>query len=185
MVLHQAVGVVQVQEEPLEEELQMRSTQPRVVVFGQAGQPQAQSLQSRAAHLLAAVVQTLQKLCGETTRTCVSMLLRFKNVKLKKGEALENDLQIIHVNVSNTCVTRVDLVESLRLQARSYESEYGGQRATSHQSAHLRVLLQGRQNLGPQLVFHTQQLQTEQTDTSRFDRIQMKRLDSDGDYTTQ
>lgn len=69
LVLHRAVGVIQVQEELLEEELQMGSAELRVVVFGQAGQPQPEGLKGDAAHLLAAVVQTLQQLFGEKTPT--------------------------------------------------------------------------------------------------------------------
>lgn len=56
------------QEELLEEELQMRGAELRVVVFGQAGQPQPEGLKGNAAHLFAAVVQALQKLCGKKTK---------------------------------------------------------------------------------------------------------------------
>ena len=61
------LAVVEVQQELLEEELQMRSKELRVIVFGQTGQPQAEGLQGDAAHLLTAVVQTLQQHCGEKT----------------------------------------------------------------------------------------------------------------------
>lgn len=64
LVLHGAVRVIQVQQELLKEELQMGSTELRVVASGQAGQPQSDGLQGGAANLLAAVVQTLQQLCG-------------------------------------------------------------------------------------------------------------------------
>lgn len=66
LVLHRAVRVIQMQEELLKEELQMRSTELRVVVFGHAGQPQAHSLQGNPSHLFTAVVQTLQQLCGQS-----------------------------------------------------------------------------------------------------------------------
>lgn len=57
------------QKELLEEELQMSGAELRVVFFGQTGQPQPEGVKGDAAHLLAAVVQPLQQLCGEKTPT--------------------------------------------------------------------------------------------------------------------
>lgn len=48
------------------------------------------------------------------------------------------------------------------VQTGSCESEYGTQTATSQQSAHLRVLLQGRQHQGMHPLLQTDQLRTEQ-----------------------
>ncbi len=85
LVLHRAVGVIQVQEELLEEELQMGSAELRVVVFGQAGQPQPEGLKGDAAHILAAVIQTLQQLCGEKTPTCKTLIRRIRIQKFFCG----------------------------------------------------------------------------------------------------
>ena len=68
LVLDLGIGVIQVQKELLEEKLQMRSAELSIVVLGQIGQPMPQGLQSPAAHLLTAVIQTFQQLCwGKTT----------------------------------------------------------------------------------------------------------------------
>lgn len=63
LVLNCEVGVIQVQQQLLKEELEMRGAQFRAVVFGQAGEPEPHATQSRSTHLGAAVIQTLQKLC--------------------------------------------------------------------------------------------------------------------------
>lgn len=62
MVLYRAVRVIEVQKELLVEELQVSSEELGVVFFGQTGQPQADGLKRRAAHLLAAVVQPFEQL---------------------------------------------------------------------------------------------------------------------------
>lgn len=61
LFLHRAVGVVQMQEQLLEEELQMSGAPLGVVFLSQAGQPEAEGLEGDAADLLAAVVQPLQQ----------------------------------------------------------------------------------------------------------------------------
>lgn len=65
MFLHRAVGVVQMQEQLLEEELQMSGAPLGVVFLSQAGQPEAEGLEGDAADLLAAVVQPLQQVCSD------------------------------------------------------------------------------------------------------------------------
>lgn len=64
------------------------------------------------------------------------------------------------VNKCSALITRVDLVEGLRVQTGSYELEYGGQRTASKQSAHLRVFIQSGQHQGTELHLQTQQLHT-------------------------
>lgn len=59
LFLHPAVGVVQMQEQLLEEELQMSDAPLGVVFLSQAGQPEAEGLEGDAADLLAAVVKPL------------------------------------------------------------------------------------------------------------------------------
>lgn len=67
LVLRGGVRIVQMQEELLEEGLQMSNMELGLVFFVQTGQPQPERLEGGAAHLLAAVVQPLQQLCGEKT----------------------------------------------------------------------------------------------------------------------
>lgn len=86
LVLNCEVGVIQVQQQLLKEELEMRGAQFRAVVFGQAGEPEPHAMQSRSTHLGAAVIQTLQKLCrNKKSRfsaipfVCCSILIRQKS----------------------------------------------------------------------------------------------------------
>lgn len=78
LVLHRAVGIIQMQEELLEDELQVRGTELGAVFFSQTGQPQSEGLKGDAAHLLAAVVKPLQQLWREKTATCKTLIHRKK-----------------------------------------------------------------------------------------------------------